>query len=153
MPYSIPPIGTVLLAKENSNPTIPNPGPTTAQTDFYQWTQAVAQDMAFRQNIKAASGYKNWSFPSWLTETYPFQPDPDLAPPQPPAAFVVLAAPAEAACVDFQVVPSGTTVVMSFTPPEGFSQSYSTGQHIPVCAVPVYTKIAPPANPADNKIA
>ena len=138
MSYQIPPIGTILLARENVNPTIPNPGPTTQQADFYEWAQAAAQQQAFEQTATAKSGYLNFSFPSWLTQTYPFQPDPDLAPPTPPAAFVVVAAAAEAAPVDFQIVPSGMT---------------GTGPYIPVCAVPEYTKIAGPANPAGNKIA
>ena len=165
--YTIPPIGTVLPAKENTNPNIPNPGPTTSQTAFYQWAQAAAQEMAFRQNFNAASGFKNWNFPSWLNDTYPFQPNPDLAPPTPPAAYVVIVAPAEAAPVDFQVVQSGTTVVMPFkgwltddmkaaSAAVGIMLSelgLSTGQYIPVCGIPTYTKIAPPADPSKNKIA
>ena len=124
-----------------------------SSVEFNQWAQAAAQDQAWRRNLQAASGYKNWSFQSWLTETYPFQPNPDLAPPQPPAAYVVLVAPAEAAPVDFQIVPSGTTVVMPFTPSDGSGPSYSTGPYIPVCEIPPYTKIPPPADPSKNKIA
>jgi hypothetical protein len=149
--YTIPPIGTVLPAKENKDPFIPNPGPTMSALAFNQWAQAQTQDQAFRRNLVNASGYKNYTFPSWLEGCYPFQPNPDLAPPAPPAALVVLTAPAEAAAVDFQIVPSGETVVMPFTPADG--PSYSTGPYIPVCEIPTYTKIAPPANPANNKIA
>lgn len=142
MIYSIPPIGTVLPAKsnldDNGNLIVPNPGPTTQQADFYCWAQAAAQDQAFQQTATAKNGYLNYSFPSWLSQTYPFQPNPELAPPQPPAAFVVVAAAAEAAPVDFQIVPSGMT---------------GTGPYIPVCEVPTYAKIASPAQPGDNKIA
>jgi hypothetical protein len=152
MSYSIPPIGTVLPAKENVNPTIPNPGPTHDANQFYEWMQAEEQNRAFKQNLLEITDYTN-TFQNWLTGTYPFQPDPDLAPPQPPAACVVLVAPAEAAPVDFQVVQSGTTVTVPFTPNDGSGPDYSTGPYVPGCAVPFYAKIAPPANPADNKIA
>ena len=60
---------------------------------------------------------------------------------------------AEAAPVDFQIVQSGDSVTMPFTPADGSGPTYSTGPLIPVCAVPTYTKIAGPHNPADNKIA
>lgn len=134
--YAIPTIGTVLPARENVNPTIPNPGPTKDPTAFNEWLQAAAQNQAFKQNVVKVEEYAN-TFSNWLTGTYPYQPDPDMAPPKPPAAFVVLVAPAEAAAADFQVVPSGDS---------------DTGPYIPVCAVPAYTKIAPPHNPADNTI-
>jgi len=138
MSYQIPPIGTVLPARENVNPTIPNPGPTESAVDFNEWAQAEAQAEAFRQNKSRKSRYLQ-AFTSWFTQTLPYVPD--SKPPQPPAAIVVLAAPAEAAPVDFQPVPSGSTVVMPFTPgpdslPEGstYGPSYSTGPFIPVCA-------------------
>jgi hypothetical protein len=153
MSYSIPKIGTVLPAKQNVNPTIPNPGATSQQAKFNEWAQAAAQDEAYRQNTKAASGFTNDAFPSWLKQTYPFQPDPNLAPPVPPAALVVLVAPAEAAPVDFQIVQSGDSVTMPFTPADGSGPTYSTGPLIPVCAVPTYTKIAGPNDPSKNKIA
>jgi len=156
MKYAIPTIGTVLPAKsnldENGNPIIPNPGPTKDPTAFNEWAQAAAQNQAFKQNAVFVEGYAN-TFDNWLNGTYPFQPDPNMAPPAPPAAFVVLVAPAEAAPVDFQIVPSGGTVTVPFTPTDGSGPDYPTGPYIPVCAVPAYTKIAPPANPADNKIA
>jgi hypothetical protein len=160
MSYQIPPIGTVLPAKQNVDPTIPNPGPTQQPAEFNEWAQAAAQDQAFDRNTALASEFTNDSFPSWLNQTYPFQPNPELTPPAPPAGFVVLVAPAEAAPVDFQIVQSGTTVTMPFTPeagslPDGstYGPDYSTGPLIPVCAVPEYTKIAPPADPSKNKIA
>jgi hypothetical protein len=152
MSYSIPPIGTVLPAKQNVDPTIPNPGPTTNAVQFNQWAQAQAQDEAFNQNKQAVAQYAE-GFQSWLTQTYPFQPNPDLAPPQPPAALVVLAAPAEAAPVDFQIVQSGDSVTVDFTPADGSGPTYTTGPLIPVCAVPTYAKIAGPNDPSKNKIA
>ena len=56
MSYSIPPIGTVLPARENVDPTIPNPGPTTQADIFYEWLQAFLQDKAFQQTAQAISG-------------------------------------------------------------------------------------------------
>ena len=86
MSYQIPPIGTVLPARENVNPKIANPGPTGNATQFNEWAQAQAQDQAFNQNKNAAAQYGK-AFSSWLEITYPSQPDPNLAPPQPPAAL------------------------------------------------------------------
>ena len=142
MPYTIPPIGTVLPAKQNVNPTIPNPGPTSQQSSFYEWAQAASQDQAFNQNTSAASYYTNVGFPSWLTQTYPSL-NPDAQPPQPPAALVVLAAPAEAAPVDFQIVQSGDSVTVEFTPADGSGPTYGAGPLKPVCAVPTYAKSTP----------
>jgi hypothetical protein len=69
-------------------------------------------------------------------------------------------APAENGGPDFQSLPSGTILTIPFTPlpdslPENstYGPDYSTGPYIAACEVPAYTKIAPPNNPADNKIA
>ena len=154
MKYAIPTIGTVLPAKsnldENGNPIIPDPGPVQTPNGLDEWLQANAQDQAFKRNAVQAASYLGAEgiFPNWLNQTYPSLADPDAPPPAPPAASIVLVAPAEAQDVDFQVLPSG---ISSLTGVDG--KNYPTGPLIPVCDVPAYTKHPPANNPAGNKIA
>jgi hypothetical protein len=133
--YNRPSIGTILPGQPNA--TVSNPGATADQDAVLAWEQAQAQDYAFQQTNLAIANYLN-GWPSWLNITYPSLSDPDSPPPTPPGAFVVLVAAAEAQPLDFQTGQSGKA---------GF------GPYIPACAVPSYTKHAPPANPANNVIA
>ena len=147
MSYKLPPVGTVLPAKPNTDPTIPNPGPTSDSLAYNQWLQAVTQQQAFDQNENAEKFYLSSTFPGWLANYQTarllgptgIMGDPDAVPTQPPAAQIVLVEESNSPeFPTFDIQPSGQD---------------GTGPLIPVCAVPEYTKIPPPWNPADNKIA
>jgi|ERR1035437_2384029 hypothetical protein len=136
--YTTPKPGTVLPAQENT--TVSNPGPVGVAgghgTD--EWLQAQAQNQAFTQNLDLILAYQNQFQNSWLpsyqtgTLNGPtgIKGDPNATPLQPPAAFQVLVTNPYGDTLGFDVVQGSA----------------------PVCAVPAYTKIAPPWNPANNKI-
>jgi hypothetical protein len=147
MPYKLPPVGTILPAKENTD--VPNPGPTRDAGLFNRWLQAQAQNTAFHQNLVSAQEYdnpENGTFQSWRDFNYyagrAVGPtgqvgDPDATPPKPPAAFVVVVQDGFV----FSVERSGKPVVED---QDSTIVEQATGPYIPVCAVPPYRRMAPP---------
>jgi hypothetical protein len=144
MSYTQPAGGTILPAQRNT--TVFNPGPVTSPNGLDEFVQAAEQDLAWQKNQLLAATYLNRDFPQWIQQYSTgtligptgIHGDPNVASLQPPNAFVVVVNSTEIGGVTFDVVASGTA---------------TSGPAIPVCAVPYYKLIPPPANPAANQIA
>jgi hypothetical protein len=143
MPYTLPAVGTVLPAKENTD--VPNPGPTRDPGTFNHWLQAQAQNTAFHKNLILTEEYQG-IFASWRDYNYytgrAVGPtgqvgDPDAVPPQPPAAYIVIVQDGHV----FSVEQSGKPAVVDRD--ENVIEQ-ATGPRIPVCPIPPYRRIQPP---------
>ena len=103
-PYVIPPVGTILPAKQNTS--VPNPGMTPDKNKWTEWDQACAQDQAYIYTGTRAANYFNYFRDTWL---YNYQIGRSVGPPPPPPpAVAVEVKEAEAGGVYFDLVDSPT---------------------------------------------
>jgi len=121
-------MATVLLAAPLPPGACPPVGFVGPDDERLQaWLQAKGQADAYNKNTNLTTEYLEYTFANWYLNYMARGTNPDDPPPQPPRSYVVIVAD-DGVNIDIQQLGG------------------------PVCAVPIYTKCKPPANPANNII-
>ena len=148
--YTIPAIGTILLAAFNE---LPNPGATQDRAKMYEWREAVAKDRAATLTEQRITAYNQNFNDSWLVNYQSGRMkgpkgtgDPDAPPPVPPFEFAVIVVPGEAGGPEFQVEPGEAVndVLAAMVKRGELVDLPPAFVPRPACAVPEYDRITAP---------